>query len=483
MARDDRERHFENALARHLGPDAPAGAAAEPYPCPDSELLAAYHESLLAPEQMISSEQHVARCSRCQEILAQLARADEIPLDPSAPSYQADNIVKMKPSDPPALADGAASAAVLAEPQAGGAANWPQRVPQLRRAANWRWLAPACAVAAGLVLWVTYRENGAPQFEMAKKQPAPVAAPATPPPAPPPSPRRSESPEPQQAGNTRSPSSTGSDAGDLAAEKKPQEEANFEGALKQAIPAAPLAKRKFDRPGDPLADKSLPLSGRQVQDLQELSPDRLDANKDAKEFREQVEVAAGAGAPPVSEVAGASANPAAPAKPRQGQASGDAAKQAAASTADAVTVPTPQLLNGVPRSSTTAEVVRLTRSQNPTTVSAPDGKAVWRIEAAGIVEHSADAGSSWMLQKTGVVADLIAGSAPSDKICWIVGRSGTILRTTDGGGHWLKVRSPVADDLSAVFAVDALEATVSAPKGKGYKTLDGGGTWSPQASQ
>jgi photosystem II stability/assembly factor-like uncharacterized protein len=115
-----------------------------------------------------------------------------------------------------------------------------------------------------------------------------------------------------------------------------------------------------------------------------------------------------------------------------------------------------------------------------TTITTPNQNVLWRVAAAGIVQRSTDAGTTWTLQKSGVVADLLAGSAPSDKICWLVGRTGTVLRTTDGGAHWHKVRPPVADDLSTVFAVDADQATVSASSNnKSYKTSDGGRTWTP----
>ena len=108
-------------------------------------------------------------------------------------------------------------------------------------------------------------------------------------------------------------------------------------------------------------------------------------------------------------------------------------------------------------------------------MTAPGATVLWRIALAGIIEHSADAGSTWTVQATGVINDLTAGSAPSDKVCWVVGRTGTILRTTDGGEHWLRVRAPIEDDLTAVFAIDAQQATVSSHRT--YKTSDAGVTW------
>ena len=120
--------------------------------------------------------------------------------------------------------------------------------------------------------------------------------------------------------------------------------------------------------------------------------------------------------------------------------------------------------------------VRLANSLAEVTVSAPDSHVSWRIGQAGIIEFSTDAGKSWALQPSGVLADLLAGSAPSDRVCWIVGRSGTILRTTDGGAHWQKVSPPSQEDLRFVFAVDAHQATVSTVTAK-FQTIDQGITW------
>jgi hypothetical protein len=53
MAPDDRDRTFEKALSRHLRPGASQPA------CPDAEVLAAYHDQLLSPQQMLSIEQHI----------------------------------------------------------------------------------------------------------------------------------------------------------------------------------------------------------------------------------------------------------------------------------------------------------------------------------------------------------------------------------------------------------------------------------------
>ena len=73
MPAEDRDRQFENALARQLRADAAGDSA-----CLDPELLAAYHQRMLSPEEMIVAKEHVVSCGRCQEILAQLEATDHV---------------------------------------------------------------------------------------------------------------------------------------------------------------------------------------------------------------------------------------------------------------------------------------------------------------------------------------------------------------------------------------------------------------------
>src|ERR1700687_3388612 len=101
MAREDRERNFEKALARNLRPDLPADA--QTHACPDAELLAAYHERSLPPDQMISWKGHIAGCPRCQEALAHLEATDEIPLDANQEKYEGYEVPVVSQPDLPVL--------------------------------------------------------------------------------------------------------------------------------------------------------------------------------------------------------------------------------------------------------------------------------------------------------------------------------------------------------------------------------------------
>jgi hypothetical protein len=54
----------------------------------------------------------------------------------------------------------------------------------------------------------------------------------------------------------------------------------------------------------------------------------------------------------------------------------------------------------------------------------------WRIVPGGAVERSADGGSTWQRQDTGVTVTLAAGASPSPSVCWLVGPGGTVVRST-----------------------------------------------------
>src|SRR5260370_1043986 len=123
MPLDDRERSFENALARHLRPSGTPGA------CFDAETLAAYHEQSLEPGVMASVKVHITECGRCQQILAQLQATEEIPL-----------------------------AADIAHPQA-AAEKTAVRVIPARKPRVGRGVAPAGALAAALLVWVAVHED------------------------------------------------------------------------------------------------------------------------------------------------------------------------------------------------------------------------------------------------------------------------------------------------------------------------------------
>jgi hypothetical protein len=148
MAPDERDHTFDKALARHLRSAAASPAAAnrstvspsETASCLDPETLAAYHERSLLPEEMNSAKEHIVGCAHCQAILAHLESTDSI----AFPAAEKQKVSVMTP----------AAAAFPEKP----------RASRISPGVRWQWLAPAGALAAGLLLWVAWHENRPPKL-------------------------------------------------------------------------------------------------------------------------------------------------------------------------------------------------------------------------------------------------------------------------------------------------------------------------------
>src|SRR2546421_712987 len=180
MAPDERDRRFDKALARHLRPAAPSGEGAVPASesgaCPDSETLAAYHERSLLPGEMNSWKEHIVGCANCQTVLAHLEATDEIP-------WQAAEQEKVLAQRESALL---ASASNESQPASPRTLSKKSRRVRLLRGARWQWLAPAGALAAGLLVWIALHENHSlapPSLEQVQVATRQVAPPPTPPPS------------------------------------------------------------------------------------------------------------------------------------------------------------------------------------------------------------------------------------------------------------------------------------------------------------
>src|SRR6266478_3186670 len=452
MPSDDRERNFEQALASHLLPGSSASGLSGA--CSDAETLAAYHERSLAPDQMVSLKTHVTDCERCQQILAHLDATDEI----------------------------AVTAANTAR-QATAASSSSVRVLHGRRPTLWRWVAPAGALAAALLVWVAFREGNSlripvratqvvvKQAEAAKNLPAP-SRPLTPP-------SLDATPKEERASrgtlgklNAAPPTQT------VGAPKPPprsllkQKDSSDAGKKSWvADDSAQMADNSLNREVSPAPEEALQS---RPEALERIETAKTDAAKIAAENK-----AANARLDTFSP--GSRQQPAPTPAPRSAMAgpvpAAPSARTVAPSEPAGVSggVAQQQEIAGMSKFSEKARM-RLANSIGEVTISAPGGTVSWQVGQAGIIEFSSDAGKTWTLQPSGVTTDLLGGSAPSEKACWIVGGNGTILRTTDAGAHWQKLRAPVQDDIRAVFAVDARRATVSLTNGS-YQTTDGGATW------
>jgi Carboxypeptidase regulatory-like domain len=145
---EDRDHLFEQALARHLR----TGGAAESG-CLDPEILAAFHECTLSPEEVSYAKSHLISCARCQSVLAQLeateavnelheaAQADVHDLAAASIAKQVPHVARTSKS----LTTAGALSKVVAIPP--------------KKHSSLRWVAPAGAVAAGLLIWISFRES------------------------------------------------------------------------------------------------------------------------------------------------------------------------------------------------------------------------------------------------------------------------------------------------------------------------------------
>jgi hypothetical protein len=462
--------------------------------CPESDTLAAYHERSLLPEEMNSWKEHIVGCARCQAILSELEATDSISLQAS----EKEEI----------LIAAAASAGAGAEPippRREATASLPERarVTPISRGVRWQWLAPAGALAAGLLVWVAWHENRRPHG----KAPAEVTTAKLEPPA------------------TPLPSVTRDDRQSISADEAARL-SKEQGAIGGAGPAKPATEAKtpkqFEK-SDSRAKVVLarPTTGESSKGLESSMPpadkeagaradtalDSLSAGNRAQNQPAQNAKAGVAGA--VSQTVEVQ-TPAANAQPQNQQAQQNLQAQQNQLNEQKVSGPNPSRVaeaakkrksespatgyraaaaapQPAPPPATAfsdSAALRMAAAISPAVIAAPGRKSLWRAGHAGMIEFSADDGASWLRQTSNVFADLTAGSAPSDKVCWIVGRAGTILLTTDAGAHWAAIHSPLDEDLGGVRATDARHATIwNLANTKVLETSDGGVTWKPARSQ
>jgi hypothetical protein len=477
MAPDERDRSFDKALSHHLrsaaspgvSADAPSGAGAPSDSCLDSETLAAYHERSLLPEEMNSCKEHIVGCAHCQAILAQLEATDSIPLPVEEKEVR--------------IMDVATPVAAAARERTAAQPALPHRAPFPRpiRAPHWRWLAPAGALAAGLLVWVAWHEEkpqlpGSREVKIAK-----VQEPSTP--APPVTRQAPASPSSDQLADlSKAPAATSG----IASAKIPRglgnlkQQGKFDSQAMVARASKPSAKSETGAPQNKdTAQDSFAAASRVENQL------NLDARTAVTEAaQERVEVQTQAANAPVQNQANAAK---APGPSPLGQA--ESAKKAKPDSAASLYRAAPPAAPARPRVVTPfrdSEAMQMAALANLRWIaaSAPDSKIIWRVGQAGLIELSGDGGASWSRQTSGVLADLTAGSAPSGRVCWIVGRAGTILLTTDGGAHWSTSHSPLDEDWAGVIALDALHTTIwNLRHTKTFETSDGGATWKPVSSQ
>ena len=464
----EEDKKFDAVLGGFLFND--LRACAENLHCPESDVLAAYHERSLLPEETNSWKEHIVGCGRCQAVLAELEATHAILLGASEEASRKEQ----------ALLE---AAAVAREERGPAPAKFPKksRITAISRGVPWPWLAPAGALAAGLLVWVVWHEN--PSLPWKTPTPVKTARPesssksALEPGSPPPAAASTQLDQAQSyrmAGPDKEQAAAG---GDLSAEEKQLPE-----ALKQ-LEKSPARVRSA-----PVRPTNNERGAREdaAHDLMAAGPPR---NQPAQEPGVGLAAAAGQIVTRQTETANgqmqAQQSPSGapvPSPPAELQKKSKAESRGPALRAAAAAPPSPSASAAF--NDLTVPQALVARAADLNLIVTPTRRTVWRAGHAGIIEFSNDGGASWSRQSSNVVVDLTAGSAPSGKVCWIVGRAGTILLTTDAGSHWAVLHSPLDEDLGGVRATDALHATIwNLGNTKVFETADGGVSWKPATSQ
>jgi hypothetical protein len=424
--------------------------------CPDAEVIAAYAEQALGPAESAEWEGHFAACARCRKILRVLAASADAPLAEKEVA-QLGKLVS------------AVGAPVEITGKSAGRAR--------PRFVDWRtrWLAPAIGVAAVLAVWFAMRppwratDRGASETLVAQapKEEVPL------------------SPAPAET--------------DQLSEGAPQQDRKTAPALppdRLSANAAPLnspagspAKGRADASTAP--DRISPSAGEARSSLQ--AEKKLSALPDGREIQPpaipppppappRAQAAMEAPSAPQSEAkdATSAAGAAAPQVETRANAIGSAAsrdKQAA--TVQGEVQPSA-------RNERAFAVFRSIQKYS-SLLKAPSGSTLWRAGTGGVIEHSTDAGKTWVSQMSPSQEEWLAGAALSDTVCWLAGRNGAMARTIDGE-RWVRISPPAQaagtdaklPDWTGITARDALTATITANDGRKFATADGGKIWQLQ---
>jgi hypothetical protein len=473
---ESRNRRREEALARRVGDALDQLAHRNAVECPDAEVIAAYHEKSLEPDEIARCESHFATCARCRKVLLVLAASVDAPLDET-------EVARL----------GTLVAAARSPLQ--GTTHTDDHAHQIRLSWRTRWLAPAMGIAAVLAIWFAMRpprranDQNPPGNLIAQ---APASAPA---------------PSIEMQAKQQSAEATGTPRKNTEADAEALKNMAPDRIQSANPPADSLAKKSLDAGG--VARETVPSSNAAENGLRDEKKQKADSTGG---------LGVGTGTPvggalstPAPAARAAAPSPTAP-PPPLAQARTPASNQAPSdaiqprSTTQSVTVtgeaPAVQTTNGAVSGSlneSKAKDLPLNgrnyqsmakfdaQGEFPVQLKSPSGKILWRAGQGGNIQRSFDAGGTWTSQANPLQEDWLAGAPVSDTVCWIVGRNGTIARTTDGN-HWEKVSPPpmAADSLGklpdwiGIVAVDANTATITASDLRRFATRDAGKTWNAQ---
>ncbi|HME12261.1 MAG TPA: hypothetical protein VKF79_05345 [Candidatus Acidoferrum sp.] len=479
----DNDSLFEKALIRQLrsNPDGPqktaSGDAQQARACPDAEILAAYHERLLASAEMILWKEHIVGCGRCQEILSQLEATEDIAMAASEEEYVP--AVYESASSPAEMLPPAMTTAGRVLPRAGARpslATGSEASPmKASRRTTAYWLVPLGAIAATVMIWVGTRQ---PALDALKQSKVETAENRTAPPAPVTIPAETPAIVEKKAlpvAKLGRESSRSLDETDALDKKKVQ--ANEPPPpLTPYVPSAPPSAKAVGAAGAVAGgpDGKVEAPPKAVTETVEVSGaaplvPTSDANIAPLESGQQLQSAQTRSAP----------------APAAAQKTAAAGTQSTGAQSPAAGTALMRLQPGVSaeQAPLNGRAISHMNVLNPRLIPAPGGNVLWRVGENGLIENSRDAGATWARQNSGVSVTLDSGAASDVAICWVIGRSGTILRTIDGGGQWARIVSPIAGDVVGISAVDALHATVwDGGRKNSFVTVDGGVSWTRVAN-
>jgi hypothetical protein len=523
MALDDRERNFEKALGRQLRANAGAGLD-----CPDAETLAAYHERMLSTEEMGSLKSHIAACPSCQEILVTLEVTEAIPVQ----TKDSEEAFAGKPKAALSATDASptlSTVAIDAVP-----ATKSSSLREMPRPKSYlRWVAPAGAIAAGLLIWVAINENR-PSPKMAPPASTPIEVAEN---------RKTtrQEPAPSLADNVTEPKANLEERlraenelhkqvrglpetdkelrlersrvspnsayqhGPAIAQNQVQNQIQNNGRVDQSqaytymvappapprtvsplknAPAAPATKSLAESappPPSPVTTGGGASNGvreEQKDQANEVAAQRVEVtgSEPAVSLDQKKNKVATQDADKLA-VKGRSVQ--ALAKLESGvaaDASATASKEKQAAQAGRAQLEKAD--TGFVAGAMTSAVLRDGDEFWLSVVRTTNAKVFWVISREGEVFRSEDGGKSSRKQEIPAEIKAIAGSATDAKVCWILAEKSIAVRTANGGKHWTILNVPTSLVLTTITAQDAMHAVVSDTSGKvGYSTADGGATW------
>jgi hypothetical protein len=403
--------------------------------CPDAELIAAYHERALNPDEIAGCETHFAACGRCRKILAVLAASNDTPL---------------------AAKEVARLGELLAASRAPKETSSPIVMPTRPNRFDWRarWVAPALGVAAVLAVWFAMR----PPWRAVDRTPSGTLiaqAPANEPPA---------SMEPRATERS----------GEVAAKKAP-------GSDGPVLKSRAAGKAQMASPStDALAKKSLDAEAAGGISQNTSVADKT-SQQDVKEKAESIgaPMIAASPAPPPAFQAPKSAME----SPRQAQA--EMALRSETAAGSVANTPSPNEQGAGLR----GKVIPpgLAGRNYSVIVVSPSGQVRWFAGHGGLIQRSSDGGRTVVTETSPFTDDWEAGAAVSNEICWLVGDHGAIARSVKAN-RWEKILPPAASaevngnfpDWISISASSAKAAAIGARDGRRFATEDGGKTWRAQ---